>query len=103
MLIFNTTFHLEKTVSADCLTFFKQEYIPRALESKLVSNPVLMQVHANHGESGVSYALQFKVESIKNLEEWIINTGEGLQKELVARFGDKVASFVTLLEEVDIN
>lgn len=103
MLIFNTTFHLEKGISDDCLTFFKKEYIPKAIESGLVSTPSISKVHANHGETGVTYALQFKANSIEDIEKWVIETGEDLQKELVKKFGDKVAGFVTLLEEVDIN
>ena len=100
MLIFNTTFHVENTVHDACLKFFREEYIPKAIESGLLKSPSIAKVHAQHGESGVTYAIQLKTESIEILNLWAEQTGEDLSKELVSRFGNKVAGFPTLLEEV---
>lgn len=102
MIIFNTTYHLEHVVSQKCVQFFKDEYIPKALESGLLTSPALSKVHAAHGESGVTYALQFKVKDIATLEVWVAETGEGLKNELLKKFGNQVAGFSTLLEEIEL-
>lgn len=102
MLIFNTTYHIEHIVSDKCLEFFKNEYIPRALKSGLLSDPALSKVHAAHGESGVTYALQFKVKDLETLEEWVFETGEDLKARLLHKFGNQVAGFSTMLEEVEL-
>lgn len=83
-----------------CLQFFREVYIPRAIESGLLSSPAMSKIHPQHGETGVTYAIQFKAESIEILNLWAEQTGEALSKELVSKFGDKVAGFPTLLEEV---
>jgi hypothetical protein len=103
MLIFNTTFHVENSEHDAYLDFIRTTYIPKALENGLIKDPALAKVHANHGETGVSYALQFRAESIEILNEWAEKTGENLSKELVSKFGNKVAGFATLLEEVEID
>lgn len=102
MIIFNTTYHLEHVVSDKCLQFFKKEYIPKAVASGLLTSPTLSKVHASHGESGVTYALQFKVKDLETLDQWVGETGEGLKNDLLKKFGNQVAGFSTLLEEVEI-
>lgn len=102
MIIFNTTYHTEHLVSDECLNFFKNEYIPKALESGLLTSPALSKVHISHGESGITYALQFKVEDLQKLEQWVDETGEGLKADLLRKFGNQVAGFSTLLEEVEL-
>ncbi|PXV62662.1 uncharacterized protein DUF4286 [Dysgonomonas alginatilytica] len=102
MLIFNTTLHIEDTVHDECLIFLKTFYIPKALESGLLSQPSLAKIERQHEESGVSYAMQFKTEDIDILNKWAGETGEGLSAELNKRFGTTVGGFVTLLEEVSL-
>lgn len=102
MLIFNTTFHVDNSIFEKYLAFIKETYIPLATKSGLLQAPTLSRVHASHGETGVSLALQFKAESIEILNGWADQTGEDLQKEIVKQFGDKVAGFPTLLEEIEL-
>lgn len=102
MIIFNTTYHLEHLVSGEALKFFKEVYIPEAVASGLFTNPSLSKVHAAHGESGVTYALHFKVKDIETLERWVDETGEDLKQKLLKKFGNQVAGFSTLLEEVEL-
>lgn len=102
MLIFNTTLHLEDAIHDECLSFLKNFYIPKAMESGLLSQPSLAKIERQHEESGVSYAMQFKTEDIDVLNRWAGETGEGLSAELNKRFGTKVGGFVTLLEEVSL-
>lgn len=101
MLIFNTTFHVDNSVFDKYLTFIKETYIPQAIKSGALQAPTLSRIHASHGETGVSLALQFKAESIEVLNEWAEQTGDNLQREIVKQFGDKVAGFATLLEEIE--
>jgi len=42
------------------------------------------------------------VKDIETLEKWVAETGEGLKEELLKKFGNQVAGFSTLLEEVEL-
>lgn len=102
MIIYNTTYHIEDDIHDDYIAFVKDELIPRALKSGHLSNPQLALVHSQHEESGVSYALQFRVEDLVKLEEWMLVYGQSIRADIAKRFGEKALGFMTLLEEVSL-
>lgn len=102
MIIFNTTFHIDDSIHDDCLDYIKNVYIPKSLEDELLEQPSLSKIESQHKERGVNYALQFKSNSVDELNEWKERVGEGLQVELSNKYGDKVMGFVTLLEEIPL-
>lgn len=100
MIIYNTTFYIDKESLAGGLEFLKKTYIPAALAGGLLTDPHLSRV-MNREADGESYALQFRVKDPATLNRWLEQTGTALQHALVARFGDKITGFSTLLEETD--
>ncbi|MDR1883151.1 MAG: DUF4286 family protein [Prevotella sp.] len=102
MIIFNTTFHVEDSVCNDYINYMKDIYIPEAVVDGSLSKPRFARIQAQHEESGNSYSLQFQVENAGALDRWFKTQGPALQKEIAARFGNKVLGFVTLLEEIEL-
>lgn len=102
MLIFNTTFHADNDVHDTFLLFMKQEYIPQSSSSGFLYSPCFSRIRAQHEQEGVSYSLQFKVKNIETLNYWLSNDGEILQQALVDKFKNKVAGFVTIMEEIEL-
>ena len=51
---------------------------------------------------GINYSLQFRSESTDVLRNWYEEVGDDLLVELSNTFGQKVAGFSTLLEEIDL-
>lgn len=102
MIIFNTTFHVEDEVKDDYISFMKEAYIIEAANSGFLHEPRFARVHAQHEESGTSYALQFKVKNVETLNHWLDTQGVTLHEKLTTRFGNKALGFVTLLEEIDL-
>ena len=97
MIVYNTTFHIEKDSINECLAYLKQQYIPQAAASGFLLKPCLRRVLQTEEEEGENYSVQFHVKNIDTLQ----NEGNRLHKELVNRFGYKIAGFSTLLEELD--
>ncbi|MDH6535751.1 DUF4286 family protein [Parabacteroides sp. 52] len=101
MIVYNTTFHIDKEILEDCLFFLKKEYIPQASLSGFLHTPCLRRViQAEEGE-GESYSVQFHVKNVDTLQYWLEQEGNLLHKKLIARFGSKVVGFTTLLDEID--
>ena len=100
MIIYNTTFHIEKEAHIACVDYLKKEYIPQAGSSGFLLNPRLRRVLQNEENEGESYAVQFHVKNVDTLNFWLKREGMALQQTLVTKFGPKVAGFTTLLEEV---
>jgi len=101
MIVYNTTFHIEKEILAESIQYLKGEYIPKAIASGFLQQPCLRQVLHTAEDEGISFSVQFHVKNIDTLNFWIQNEGTLIHKELVNRFGNKIAGFTTLLEEID--
>lgn len=101
MIIINTTFHVTHEETDRFLRWIKEEYIPRATKSCDLSRPHMAKVITSDDE-GVSYALKFHTESTAVLHRWYRDSGGVLMEEMTQLFGQKVAGFTTLLEEIDL-
>jgi len=101
MIIYNTTFHIENEVLEECLQYLKKSFIPKAAASGFLRSPYLRRVLQTQADEGSSFSVQFHVKNVDTLNYWLEQEGHLLHKELVARFGSKVAGFSTLLEEID--
>lgn len=101
MLIYNTTFHIEKSVLEKCVSYLKEEYIPAAVEGGFLHSPRLRRVlPAGNGAEGESYAVQFEAKSRAAVRYWQTHLGAALHREMAERFGQGVVGFSTLLEEI---
>lgn len=101
MIVYNTTFHIDNGVLEEGLTFLKEVYLPRAIESGFLLNPLLRRVLNTAEDEGMSFSVQFHVKNADTLNFWLENHGNILHQELVDRFGQKIAGFTTLLEEIE--
>lgn len=103
MIIYNTTFCIERDVLGECIEYLKGCYIPRAASGGHLMSPRLHRILGSGGDGeAASYSVQFRVEDQETLARWLEKEGQALQQELVARFGAKVVGFSTLLEEISL-
>ena len=101
MIIFNTTYCIDSAIHEECLNWIIEKYIPLATHSGQVKSPILAKIFSQESE-GENYSLQFRVESIDELHQWYEFTGDRLHVALNNNFGERVLSFTTLMEEVEL-
>lgn len=101
MIICNTTYHVECSISGEFIDWMKLVFLPRATENGLVANPRLMRL-MGHNEGGACFAVQLQASSLKILQQWNQEVGKQLHQAIVERFGNKVAGFTTFMEEIQI-
>lgn len=101
MVIYNITFHVERDIQEEYLVYMKKEFIPRAASCGFLHQPCLRRVMYTPDGEGVSYAIQFQVKNVETLNLWLEQEGNRMHQQLVERFGNKIAGFTTLLEELD--
>lgn len=102
MIIYNTTFHIHRDVREGCLAYLKNSYIPKAIQGGILRAPSLMRVLNSENEEGESFSLQFHVQDVDALNQWLREVGKALQQELIGRYQENVVGFSTLLEEMDL-
>jgi len=102
MIVFNTTYCIDKKTVSEALGYLRETYIPSVLISNLFANPRLCRVLGSSDDEGENYSLQFETESVEALEKWYAERGRTLHGALINRFGEQVTAFATLLQPVDI-
>ncbi len=100
MLIYNTTYHLEEKDENNFVIWVKESYIPKVLELKMLMNPRFCKV-LSHKDDGVSFSLQWEVESSEILHRWYREQGNQMSVELTSVFKDRLVGFSTILEIVE--
>ncbi len=101
MIVYNTTYHVDCTVSGEFLDWLREQFVPQALEGGLVANPRLLRM-MGHYDGGACFALQFEAPSLAVLQRWNKATGKQLHEQLTKQFGNKVAGFTTFMESMEI-
>ena len=101
VIICNTTYHVECSISGEFLDWLRDNYLPSALEGGFVGEPRLLRL-MGHREGGACFALQLQASTLSDLQRWNQDVGKRLHEELVKRFGNKVAGFTTFMEVLDL-
>ena len=59
MIVYNTTFHIEKDILDESLDYLKKQYIPKAVESGFLQRPCLKKEKASVSPS--SFMLRMSI------------------------------------------
>jgi hypothetical protein len=102
MIIFNTTFHVDRNVADEWIDYVKKEYIPAAMAGGQLTEPILAEVLHHVHDEGFTFALQFKVADQETLETWAEAVGTAVSDKMVSKFGSKAVGFTTMLQEISI-
>lgn len=103
MFIYNTTFHVSNGEKEEFIAWIKSVYVPEALAGKVLKNPrlSLIMAHADN-DDGISYSLQFEVNTIDELEKWYKVDGGKLLAKFGEKFQQRVVGFSTIMQCVDL-
>ena len=100
MLIYNVTSGVDKEVEQEWLLWMKETHIPDVMGTKMFTTHRLYRVLSSENENTVSYAVQYSASTLKQVDQYLETYAPALRDDVKKKFGDKVLSFRTLLEEV---
>lgn len=99
MLIYNVTTGLDKQIEQEWLLWMKETHIPEVMNTKMFVGYKLYKVLTQDDEQTVSYAVQYSAQSLDQLQHYLEKFAPSLREEVKKKFGDRLASFRTVLEE----
>jgi hypothetical protein len=99
MIVYNTTFKLEKSAHAEWLHWMKTVHIPDILECQQVLDYRIFRLLLTDDE-GDTYAVQLYFPDMAAFEDYYRSDGILHQRILVDRYKDRYVSFSTLMLEV---
>ena len=94
MIIINTTFILDPSISAEALDWVKNTYAASAPKAP----GMLAKIIANEQAGG--YALHLSFDSMEDALHWDRQHGLPLREKLFHFWGEKALSFCTFLETI---
>jgi Domain of unknown function (DUF4286) len=100
MLLYNLTIGIDKTAEQEWLTWMKDNYIPGAMSSNLLTESKIFKVLHDDDEPTVSYSIQFFSDNIQLISLYLEKIEPILSEALMQRFKDRHVAFRTLLEQV---
>lgn len=98
-VLYNITYNVDESVLEDWLLWMKSEFIPKHVSSEYFESANMVKVLVEEEMGGVSYAVMYKSTSLEVLEDFVVTLAPKFNQELSDRFGQKVLTFMTLLEE----
>lgn len=97
MIIYNVTVSVDTDIAFDWLEWMKTKHIPDVMATGMFIEYRILKVVTGEN-SGMTYAIQYTLESHAKLEEYQTRLAPALQREHMERYGDKAIAFRTVLE-----
>lgn len=98
-ILYNITYNVDESISAEWLNWMKTYYIQEIVSTKYFESAKMVKILVEEEMGGVSYAVMYSSPSLEALEGYMENMKLKFDKKLVDKYGEKVLTFMTLLEE----
>lgn len=102
MLLLNTTFYVEQSLSETFVNWAKTVYAPAMLQSAGLSSPLLSRLMIEVEEGMEGYAFQVQCASPEAASEWHDGIGAELRDTFAAAHTNKVLHFTTYMEVIPL-
>jgi len=100
MLIYNVTVGVDKSIEQEWLLWMKEVHIPDVMRTQMFTGHKIYKILTTENEESTSYAIQYSARSLNELEVYLEKFAPALRDEVQRKFGEKQASFRSLLEEI---
>jgi hypothetical protein len=97
MFIYNVTVNVDTSIKEDWLSWMKSNHIPDVMATGFFSDYRISRVMVEE-ESGVTFSIQYTVDSLDLLRDYQHRHAPRLQKEVKDRYGDRFVAFRTVME-----
>lgn len=101
MILYNVTVSVDRVVETVWVDWMKNIHIPEVMATGYFSkNRMLKLLNDSPDATGPTYAIQYELNSIGQLDEYLQNDAVALRNKHTQMFGEKCIAFRTVLEEV---
>jgi hypothetical protein len=99
IFLYNVTIGIDKELELEWLSWMKEYYLPRAMQSGAFIEYRIYKVLTHEDEGSVSYSVQYFSDAIEKVVHFLNNDGKSLVEELRSRYKERHVVFNTLLQE----
>lgn len=102
MFIYNVTTHVEPAIEKQWLDWMNSDHLPLMLKTGRFNKAVIFKVITEDNMGGVSYATQYHCNSRTEFEQYQKEDADRLKNHTIERFGERILSFRTELEQITL-
>ena len=95
MIIYNITVSVDESILNEWLNWMQNRHIPDVMKTNIFTSAQLKRIISR--EDGVSYAIAYKCDSLKDLQIYETKFSKVLQKEYSDKFGETAPVFRTIM------
>lgn len=100
MVVYNITTKVDHSIVSEWLRWEKEIHIPKIMATGFFTEYKFYLLLEHDDEGGQNFVIQFMSNSRKDYDTYLKQIAPVLQKEVLAKWGDKTVSFQTLLQNV---
>ena len=100
MIIYNVTVKVDSDVNDDWLEWMLKHHILDVMKTGLFIDYRISRLIGLDEEDGISYSIQYSLESVDKLNRYFEHFAPGLQEDHSSRFKDKFVAYRTVMEVV---
>jgi len=100
MIIYNVTVSIEPAIHDEWLDWMLSKHIPDVMRTGCFLENKVLRLQQTTESEGITYAFQYTLASMEDLERYQQNFAPKLQAEHSQRYKDKFVAFRTILEVV---
>jgi|TARA_Y100000389_G_C17203028_1_gene384650 hypothetical protein len=100
MFIYNVTTHVELSIESQWIDWMNVEYLPKMMKTGKFNKVVLFKVVTEEDIGGISYATQYHCSNRDDFERYLSEDALKLRNLAVEKFGERILSFNTELEQI---
>jgi hypothetical protein len=100
MIIYNVTNNVEFAIADQWLQWMQHTHIPAVMATGFFLDYSILRLIGDEESGGVTYAIQYKCESMVELNRYIAECAPELRKDMARLYGDKCVSYRSLLEVI---
>ena len=102
MFIYNVTTHVEPSIENQWLEWMNMEHIPQMIQTGKFKKAIIFKVVTEDELRGTSYATQYHCNSRAEFETYQKADADRLKKQALDKFGERILSFRTELEQITV-
>ncbi|MCB0733273.1 MAG: DUF4286 family protein [Bacteroidetes bacterium] len=101
MIQYNVTCLVDPEIEQEWLGWMRDVHLPEVMATgKFVSYRMFKIDPHEDGDSGATYAVQYLLENRELFSDYVTNHGPALKAKTLAKYGERVQAFRTLMEQV---
>ena len=101
MILYSVTCLVDDSIHDEWFKWMKETHLPEVMATGKFNAHKMFKIDPHdEGDTGTSYNIQYYCESRAAYHDYATNHGPALKAKTVAKFGERILAFRTILEEV---